>query len=85
MKQLWSGIKSIITLKPRSHQLISQIRVGSIAYDDHKDIANQFNKFCINVADDVRKKIQVPLNLIQNILKPLIHGLSSYILALQRK
>ena len=57
MKQLWSGIKSIITLKPRCQQLISQIRVDNIDYDDPKDIANQFNKFFINVADDVRKTI----------------------------
>ena len=57
MKQLWSGIKSIITLKPRSQQLISQIRVGNIDYDDPKDIANQFNKFSINVAGVVRKTI----------------------------
>ena len=57
MKQVWSGIKSIITLKPRSQQLISQIRVGNIDYDDPKDIANQFNKFFISVADDVRKTI----------------------------
>ena len=57
MKQLWSGIKSIITLKPRSQQLISQIRVDNIDYDDPKDIANQFNKFFINAADDVRKTV----------------------------
>ena len=57
MKQLWSRIKSIITLKPRCQQLISQIRVDNIDYDDPKDIANQFNKFFINVADDVRKTI----------------------------
>ena len=57
MKQLWSGIKSIITAKPRCQQLISQIRVDNIDYDDPKDIANQFNKFFINVADDVRKTV----------------------------
>ena len=57
MKQLWSGIKSIITLKPRSHQLISQIRIGNIDYDDPKDIANQLNKIFVNAADDVRKTI----------------------------
>ena len=57
MKKLWSGIKSIITLKPRCQQLTSQIRVGNIDYDDPKHIANQFNKFFINVADDVRKTI----------------------------
>ena len=57
MKQLWSGIKIIITLKPRSQQLVSQIRVDNIDYDDPKDIASQLNKFFINVADDVRKTI----------------------------
>ena len=55
MKHLWSGIKSMITLKPRSQQLISEIRVDNIDYDDPKDIANQFNKFFISVDDDVGK------------------------------
>ena len=57
MKQLWSGIKSIITLKPRPQHLISQIRVDNIDYDDPKNITNQFNTFFINVADDVCKTI----------------------------
>ena len=85
MKQLWSGIKSIIALKPRSQQLISQVRVDNIDYDDPKDIANQLNKFFISVADDVCKTIPSALNLIRNILKPQIHSLSFYILVLQKK
>ena len=47
MKQLWSGIKSIITTKIKSHHLISQIRVENVDYDDPKIIADKFNNiFC---------------------------------------
>ena len=57
MKQLWSGIESVNALKPRPQQLITQIRARNIDYDHPKDIANQFNKIFINVADDVHKTI----------------------------
>ena len=85
MKQLWSGIKSIITLKPRSQKLISQIRVDNIDYDDHKDIDNQFNKLFINVADDVRKTIPNAPKSHKEYIKAPNSSLSSYILVLQKK
>ena len=57
MKQLWSGIKSIITTKIKSHHMISQIRVENVDYDDPKIIADKFNSFFINVAESVQKSI----------------------------
>ena len=47
MKQLWSGIKSIVTTKIKSHHLISQIRVENVDYDDPKIIADKFNNFSV--------------------------------------
>ena len=57
MKQLWSGIKSIITTKIESHHLISQIRVENVDNDDPKIIVDKFNNFFVNVAESVQKSI----------------------------
>ena len=57
MKKLWAGIRSIVNTKQRSRQLISQIKSDGKDYDNPKDIANIFNKFFVNVADNVQKSI----------------------------
>ena len=57
MKQLWSGIKSIIATKIKSHHLISQIWVENVDYDDPKIIVDKFNNFFVNVAEIVQKSI----------------------------
>ena len=85
MKQLWSGIKSIITTKIKSHHLISQIRVENVDYDDPKIIADKFNNFFVNVAEIVQKVSQMPPNLTEITSNHQIHSLFSYILVLLKK
>ena len=85
MKQLWSGIKSIITTKIKSHHLISQIRVENVDYDDPKIIADKFNNVFVNVAESVQKVSQMPPNLTEITSNHQIHSLFSYILVLLKK
>ncbi len=72
MKLLWSGIKSIISIKKSSTNLISKLKDSSgNPTTDSTTMANTFNKFFVNVADDVTKSIprspKSPLSYLENI------------------
>ena len=58
MKQLWTGIKSIINIKKSNANVITKIKDsnGDIT-SDPAVIANVFNKFFVNVSHNVTKSI----------------------------
>ena len=57
MKLLWTGIKSIISLKNSQVNIISKIKDanGNLTADS-LTMANISNNFFVNVADDITKK-----------------------------
>ena len=62
MKQLWSGIKSVINIKKSSNvNVINKLKDsdGNIT-SDPAVIANIFNKFFVNVSHDITKNIPRP-------------------------
>ena len=85
MKQLRSGIKSIITTKIKSHHLISQIRVENVDYDDPKIIADKFNNFFVMLLKVFKKVSQMPSNLTEITSNHQIHSPFPYILVLLMK
>ena len=58
MKQLWTGIKSIINIKTSDVSVITKIKdsIGNVA-SDPVVIANFFNKFFLNVSKNFTKPI----------------------------
>ena len=58
MKMLWTGIKNIVSLKSNNLDTISYLidNKGSRNYDPGK-MANEFNHFFTNVANDITKTI----------------------------
>ena len=71
MKQLWSGIKSIISHKSSTSSSINKIqdKDGNVTIDSSK-ISNIFNDFFVNVADEITKTIpktpKSPLDYLSN-------------------
>ncbi len=71
MKLLWKGIKDIVNLKPSSADTISHLtdQTGSQIKDQSK-IANEFNHFFTNVANDITKNLprtpKSPLSYLSN-------------------
>ena len=68
MKQLWSGIKSVISIRKSSNvNVISKLKDknGNIT-SDPAVIANIFNKYFVNVSHDITKNLPIsnksPLN-----------------------
>ena len=72
MKQLWLGIKSVISIRKSSNvNVISKLKNSDGALtSDPVVIANLFNKFFVNVSHDITKKIprtrKSPLDFISN-------------------
>ena len=72
MKQLWSGIKSVINIRKSSNvNVISKLKNSDGALtSDPVVIPNVFNKFFVNVSHDITKKIprtrKSPLDFISN-------------------
>ena len=58
MKMLWTGIKNIVSLKSNNLDTISYLmdNKGSRIYDPGR-MANEFNHFFTNVANDITKTI----------------------------
>ena len=58
MKNLWSGIKTIISHKSSGSFSVNKIqdKDGNVTFD-HCKISNIFKDFYVNVADDITKKI----------------------------
>ena len=71
MKQLWSGIKTIISHKSSTSSTISNIK-GKDEYvtSDPSKMSNIFNDFYVNVADGITKTIPMtpksPLDYLSN-------------------
>ena len=63
MKILWNGIKNIVSLQSNNLDIISYLMddEGSRIYDPRK-MANEFNHFFTNVANDITKTIPRTLN-----------------------
>ena len=58
MKLLWTGIKSIISLKNSHVDIINKLKdVNGNLTTDSSTMANIFNDFFVNVADNITKKI----------------------------
>ena len=55
MKKLWSGIRSIINIKHKTTLNISQLVMDGIAVTDPKHIASAFNRYFVNVPQQVDK------------------------------
>lgn len=72
MKQLWSGIKSVINIRKSSNvNVISKLKNSNGALtSDPVVIANLFNKFFVNVSHDITKNIprtrKSPLDFVHN-------------------
>ena len=72
MTQLWSGIKSIITTKIKSRNLISQIRVENVDYDDPKIIADKFNNFLLRWGSPAKQCCEKVKKIVPSFLVKLI-------------
>ena len=57
MKKLWSGIRLIINIKHKTTLNISQIVMGGTVVTDPKQIASAFNRYFVNVPQQVDKAI----------------------------
>ena len=71
MKLLWTGIKSIISIKNSHVSVINKLKdTNGNLTTDSTAMANIFNKFFVNVADGVTKNIprspRSPLNYLKN-------------------
>ena len=56
-KCTWKGVNQIINNKNKSHQQnISLVENGNVITNE-KEVANTFNRYFINVADDLTKKL----------------------------
>ncbi len=71
MKLLWTGIKSIISVKNSRENIIRKLKdADGNVVTDSTTMANIFNNFFVNVAEDVKKRIprspRSPLNYLEN-------------------
>ena len=57
MKKLWSGIRSIINIKHKTTLNISQLVMDGTEVTDPKHIASAFNRYFVNVPQQVDKAI----------------------------
>ena len=57
MKKVWSGIKSIISIKKCKNSSIPNLFVNNKTIDNPADIANSFNKFFVNVGKITEQSI----------------------------
>ena len=57
MKKIWSGIKSLISLKPRSSSIPSKIISNNRTLTDYKSIAEEFNTFFASIGSTLSEKI----------------------------
>ena len=57
IKNIWKGIKQLISLKPLSSKLPTKIINNDIELVDAKDIANAFNNFFANVGPNIASTI----------------------------
>ena len=56
IKKIWQGVKSIISTKPTQSSSPSSININSTLTSDPTIIANAFNDYFSNVAENIRKK-----------------------------
>ena len=71
MKMLWTGIKNIISLKPGACNTISYLKDDDGSHiSDPVKIANEFNNYFTNVANEITKKLprtpKSPLDYLSN-------------------
>ena len=57
MKKLWSGIRSIINIKHKTTLNISQLVMDGTEVTDPENIASAFNRYFVNVPQQVNKAI----------------------------
>ena len=72
MKMLWNDIKNIVSLKTNNLDTISYLmdKDGSQIYDPGK-MANEFNYFFTNVANDITKTIpRIPKSPLSYLINP---------------
>ena len=72
MKMLWNGIKNIVSLKTNNLDTISDLmnKEGSQIYDPGK-MANEFNHFFTNAANDITKTIpRIPKSPLSYLVNP---------------
>ena len=69
MKNIWSGIKELITLKPRGFNSPSKIIVDNLSLKDPNTIASAFNQFFANIGSKLANEIPLsnldPLNCLE--------------------
>ena len=53
MKMLWTGIRSIISIKSRKFCNISQLVQNGVTVQNPKDIATILNKYFVNIAGKI--------------------------------
>ena len=69
-KFVWSGIKQIISLKPKANILPTKIIQGNQELTDNKSIANAFNNYFLNIFYYLNtRKSTCPFSIPANILK----------------
>ena len=57
MKKVWSGIRSIISIKKCKNSSIPKLLVNNKTIDNPADIANSFNKCFVNVGKITEQSI----------------------------
>lgn len=57
IKNIWKGIKQIITLKPQKTNLPTKLVTGDSILTDSKSIANAFNDFFSNIGNNLARSI----------------------------
>ena len=56
-KNIWKGIKQIITLKPQSLSFPNKIQVDNVQISNPNDIAKEFNNFFANIGSKLASSI----------------------------
>ena len=56
LRKIWKGIKEIVNIKTKSHDLPSCLTVNNSNVTDPLQISNQFNSYFSSIADNILKK-----------------------------
>ena len=59
MKKTWKGIRQLVNIKNLSTSNITQVNLNGTSLNDHKQIANAFNNFLVNVGPNTGKSIPI--------------------------
>ena len=71
LKSTWKGIKNLISLKALPNAALSNIFDNGRILTEPQEIANDFNKYFVNVVTDIQSSIRYSKNKFHDVLPPI--------------